>query len=111
MIAILESGGAFVYGCTAEQADERIKTDKGDRTIGTLDYDENGNRRDSDGMIAWFFMDKDIVYCLIKLGCEAIYVNRCYKQGRNFLKVEGLEKMGFLDTALRKIIGREKSEK
>lgn len=101
MIAIFESCGAFVYGCTAKQADERIN-----HNCGGLDYDEKGNRRDSEGMIAWLIMDKDIVFNLIKLGCEAIYVNRCYRQGRDFLKVDGLEEMGFLDTVLRKIVGR-----
>ena len=108
MIAILENSGAFVYGCTAEQADERIKSDKFDRTVGTLDYDENGNHRKGDGMLGWLFMDDDIVFNLIKLGCEAIYVNRCHKQGKDYIKCGGLEEMGFLDTALRKIIGTER---
>lgn len=104
MIAILDKGGAFLYGCSKEQADERITKEC---KRGGLDYDENGNMRKDDGMIGWLFCWEGLIQNLIFLRCDAIYLMDYTKDRYN--AISGIDEFYCLDYVWRKIMYGEKT--
>lgn len=109
MTAVLTTSGAFVYGCTPDEAEERLQlaaAGSGTYQRGGMDYDDTGAMRGNDGMIAWVFMQENIIRMLYDMGCTAVFLQK--SAGGPYRR---LDDIWILDGPIRRLVRENETER